>query len=202
MFVFRLLTPFFPPTGIMKYKSICCFDCLLCVCFYRIVNAVTGCLPVYVYDIGYVEGWTVTCWWWLTYCFLPQYRAQSTSMFFFYIKSSQVKDMSAGQNNSWIISSHIHEDQDSKMPVFVFSVSPVSFTRHTVKENSIFKEVSCKYFLKSSTHANRCTAVWKTTRGLSLNSSCGNVWVGWGDANSATVSRHSADVHENDCPTS
>lgn len=121
---------------------------------------------------------------------------------FFYIKSSQVKDMSAGQNNSWIISSRIHEDQDSKMPVFVFSVSPVSFTRHTVKENSIFKEVSCKYFLKSSTHANRCTAVWKTTRGLSLNSSCGNVWVGWGDANSATVSRHSADVHENDCPTS
>lgn len=75
MHVCRLLTPFFSWIR-LEIHSIHCWvpggehGYRMCAC-------------------GQVEGCTVTCWWLVTYCFLPLWRDQASSIF---LIATQVKD--------------------------------------------------------------------------------------------------------------
>lgn len=95
------------------------FDCLHCASFmfYVMAKAVTGCVPVYVLSIE-CEGWTVTCWWWVTYCSTYEHVSN--------IRTGQGRGCRTAQLlNHLHTFSHQHAcgDQDTVVPWELVSVS-------------------------------------------------------------------------------
>lgn len=133
------------------------------LCFCVIANAVVVCVPAYGHDIGDVEGWTVTCWWRVTYRFLQRSNYQ------------HVSNIKAGQGRGCRTAQPLNHLHDFFTPTRVRGarhkdalgrcLKCVSVLRsHPMQENNISgKTLSCRYSLNQA--HTQTDAVWKTEWG-------------------------------------